>query len=242
MSEDREIDQLRYAPAVNRRGFLGAAVFAGVDGLLSAAQRTWGADTTPQPGTKGVGTNPRLFVLRCGDVGPWAVVESKAVVGEALPVASRLDIVNGPASGLPDGAKWLLRGVTSNERYVTRAEKDQLVARQVGLGRPEATSAALIPIRKNANWWSLTQEERRQIFEERSHHTKTGLKYLPAVARRLHHCRDLGESEPFDFLTWFEFAKAHSAAFDQLVGELRASEEWTFVDREVEIRLIRDGA
>ena len=26
---------------------------------------------------------------------------------------------------------------------------------------------------------------------------------LPAIARRLHHCRDLGESEPFDFLTLF---------------------------------------
>jgi hypothetical protein len=47
------------------------------------------------------------------------------------------------------------------------------------------------------------------------------------VTRRLHHCRDLGEHEPFDFLTWFEFA------------ELRASEEWKYVDREVVIRLAR---
>jgi hypothetical protein len=30
-------------------------------------------------------------------------------------------------------------------------------------------------------------------------HDKTGLRYLPEVARRLHHSRDLGE--PFDFLT-----------------------------------------
>src|SRR2546428_7160638 len=30
--------------------------------------------------------------------------------------------------------------------------------------------------------------------------------YLPAIARRLYHCRDLGE--PFDFLTWFEYAPA----------------------------------
>ena len=28
---------------------------------------------------------------------------------------------------------------------------------------------------------------------------------LASVARRLHHCRDLGPDEPFDFLTWFEF-------------------------------------
>jgi len=48
----------------------------------------------------------------------------------------------------------------------------------------------------------LTQDERREIFEERSRHIATGLEYLPAVARRLHHSRDLGG--PFDFLTWFE--------------------------------------
>ena len=38
------------------------------------------------------------------------------------------------------------------------------------LGRPEATCAALIPIKKSAAWWELTQEERRQIFEDKSHH------------------------------------------------------------------------
>lgn len=240
--KDTEIDQPRHAPAVSRRRFLGSAVVGGVAGALSATLRAWGADTTPQPSPKGTSMNTRLFAFLGGDVGPWAIVESKAIAGEALPVAKRLNVVNGPVSGLPEGAKWLLRGVTSNERYVTRLEKDQLLAKQAGLGRPEATCAALIPIRKNAKWWSMTQDERRRIFEERSNHTKTGLKYLPAVARRLHHCRDLGESEPFDFLTWFEFAKADSAAFDQLVAELRASEEWTFVDREVEIRVVRDGA
>ncbi|MDZ4852461.1 MAG: hypothetical protein SGI77_24495 [Pirellulaceae bacterium] len=44
----------------------------------------------------------------------------------------------------------------------------------------------------------MTQDERRAIFEERSHHISIGLKYLPAIARRLHHCRDFSEPEPFD--------------------------------------------
>ena len=66
-----------------------------------------------------------------------------------------------------------------------------------------------------------------------------GLKYLPGVARRLHHCRDLGASEPFDFLTLFDFAKTDANAFDDLVAELRATEEWKFVEREVDIRLVR---
>ena len=116
------------------------------------------------------------------------------------------------------------------------------MTRQQGLGRPEATCAALIPIRKNPAWWALTQDERRSVLEERSQHIKIGLRYLPEVARRLHHCRDLSENEPFDFLTWFEYAPTHEAAFDKLVAELRASEEWKYVEREVDIRLVREEA
>jgi hypothetical protein len=44
---------------------------------------------------------------------------------------------------------------------------------------------------------------------------------------------------PFDFLTWFEYAPEHSDAFEDLVRKLRASKEWTYVDREVDIRLSR---
>ena len=65
----------------------------------------------------------------------------------------------------------------------------------------------------------------------------TGLEYLPAIARRLHHGRDLGE--PFDFLTWFEFAPEHAAGFEELVLRLRATEEWAYVEREIDLRLAR---
>jgi hypothetical protein len=113
-----------------------------------------------------------------------------------------------------------------------------LVAAQPALDRPEATCAALIPITKTAAWWDLSHDERRDIFERRSSHIATGLRYLPAVARRLHHCRDLGE--PFDFLTWFEYAPSDAAAFEELVAALRSTEEWNYVEREVDIRLTRD--
>lgn len=161
------------------------------------------------------------------------------IAGDPLPPASRLAVIDGAIDPARPGAAWSLRGITSNERYVTAQEKAQLVAKQEGLGRPETTCAALIPIRKTAQWWSLPQDERRRIFEERSHHTAIGLTYLPAIARRLHHCRDLGTPEPFDFLTWFEYAPSDADAFDDLVAELRASEEWGYVDREVDIRLTR---
>ncbi|HEX9598191.1 MAG TPA: hypothetical protein VF963_02340, partial [Gaiellaceae bacterium] len=48
---------------------------------------------------------------------------------------------------VPDGAAWILRGVTSSERYVTRAEQETLRLSQPPLGRPQATVAALIPVR-----------------------------------------------------------------------------------------------
>jgi hypothetical protein len=184
----------------------------------------------------------RLFSFVGGETGPWRMTSVRAVAGEPIAQVARLNVV----SDLADGAAapslgWMLRGITSNERYVVRSEKDQLLARQQGLGRPEATCAALIPIRKSPAWWALTQDERRAVFEEQSHHTRIGLNYLPAVARRLHHCRDLSGNEPFDFLTWFEFAPEHEESFNHMLAELRATPEWTYVEREVDIRLVREG-
>lgn len=117
-----------------------------------------------------------------------------------------------------------------------------MVAEQLGLGRPEATCAALIPIRKNLAWWALTQDERQDVFEKQSSHAELGLQYFPTLARRLHHCRDLSENEPFDFLTWFEYAPPDEAAFNELLARLRATEEWKYVEREVDIRFIREDA
>ena len=86
-------------------------------------------------------------------------------------------------------------------------------------------------------WWDLAQDERRAIFEEQSRHIGIGMEYLPAVARRLHHSRELGE--PFDFLTWFEYAPEHADAFEELVRRLRSTAEWRYVEREVDIRASR---
>ena len=54
-----------------------------------------------------------------------------------------------------------------------------------------------------------------------------------------HHCRDLSDAEPFDFLTWFEYAPTHQQAFDDMLAELRACEAWRYVAREVDLRLFR---
>jgi chlorite dismutase len=164
------------------------------------------------------------------------------IAGETIPAVPAVNVIAGTAVPLAPAPSWLLRGITSNERYVEREEKAALVSKQEGLGREASTQAALIPIRKNAAWWALTQDERRRVFEAQSRHIEIGLKYLPQVARRLHHCRDLGPNEPFDFLTWFEYAPSDSALFDELLQALRASPEWQYIDREVDIRLVSERA
>ncbi|MEP9380172.1 chlorite dismutase family protein [Aquabacter sp. CN5-332] len=193
-------------------------------------------------GVASISQPPLLVAFSAGASGPWRIDRITPVVGESLAFAPRLMTTETPiidsaalASQSPGG--WTLRGATSNTRYTSRSETNALAALQQGLGRRDATRAALIPVRKTPAWWNLAQDERRAILEEQSHHIEIGLGYLPAIARRLHHSRELGE--PFDFLTWFEYAPQDANAFEELVDRLRLSPEWTFVDREVDIRLSR---
>lgn len=186
-----------------------------------------------------------------GTSGQWKIESITAIKGDVLNPAPWLSIenVDNTLSTIlvktqefeQDEAEiaWQLNGIASSLRYATSSEVKELRSKPSALGRPTATKAALIPIRKSAAWWALAQDERRHIFEEASHHTAIGLRYLPAVARQLYHCRDLGG--PYDFLTWFEFAPEDAAAFDELVTKLRQSIEWTYVEAEVDIRLSREG-
>ncbi|KQT77389.1 chlorite dismutase [Methylobacterium sp. Leaf466] len=174
-------------------------------------------------------------VFSGGATGEWRIRAVRTLCGPELPAATHLSV----GFSAVEGAAWTLRGTVSNLRYTTRPERDALRASQAPLARGEASRATLIPIAKTAAWWEMAQDERRALFEEVSGHTRIGMAALPAVARRLHHARDLGE--PFDFLTWFEYAPAHEATFDALLAALRATPEWSYVDREIELRLERAG-
>jgi hypothetical protein len=181
------------------------------------------------------GVVPVAFVA--GADGEWRIERIAPVRGDVLAAAPRLRRQEGLSA--PDtGAAWVLRGTTGHARYVMRAEKAALEAVQPALGRTECDRAALIPIRKAPEWWALAQDERRAILEERSHHIAVGLQYLPAIARRLYHAREQGDA--FDFLTWFEYARGDAPAFEDLVGRLRETEEWAYVEREVDVRLSRE--
>ncbi|MDX2038580.1 MAG: chlorite dismutase family protein [Isosphaeraceae bacterium] len=220
----------------SRRSFLRSGI--GIAAIpMGAAEASISKETAPIPPEP---TNPRLTTFSAGTRGEYRIVSMQTLVGDPLPSADRISIVPGTNRLETEGSTWTLRGVTSNERYVDRSEKRRLAEVQAPLGRATSDVSVLIPLRKTPAWWALTQEERREIFESRSHHIQIGLRALPAVARRLYHCRDLATVEPFDFITQFDFASADTAKFDELLAALRAGEEWRYIDRECEIRMVRD--
>lgn len=223
---------------MNRRLFFAAT---GSTALAGSGFANAGGAPRPDPGEPGnsalgnvrPGVTPVTFLG--GKSGDWIVQKIFAYIGETLPSVERIEVRSEFTHAA--NAIWVLRGAAGHARYVERREKGPLDAAGPPLGRAEAKFAALIPIRKSPQWWSLPQDERRAIFEERSHHIADSMKYMPRIARKLYHARDLGE--PFDFLTWFEFAPEHATAFEELLAMLRSREEWNYVDREVEIRLER---
>lgn len=174
-----------------------------------------------------------ITYFAAGDSGGWHVLDMAAVHGPGLPPVAAMAINDGDPI---DGARWTLRGTVSHLRYIGAADRDALDARSPPLGRPEASNAAMIAIRKSAKWWRLAHDERHAILQ-RSAHLAIGMEHLPAIARQLYHARDLGE--PFDFITWFEFAPRDEMGFSEMLAMLRASEEWGYVEREVDIRLER---
>ena len=183
--------------------------------------------------------NPRATMFVGSKTGSMRVVSHTTICGQPIERAEGVDIIVGVAAMVHDDAVWAFHGVATNDRYTTRAEKTELTSKQAPIGRAEATSSALILLRKRAEWWALTQDERRAILEEDSHHIAIGMRYLPAVARRLLHCRDLDDQAPFDFIGYLDFAPENEVAFGAMLSQLRATREWSFMDREIDIRLVR---
>jgi hypothetical protein len=171
-----------------------------------------------------------------GTVGTWEVTQFTTRQGEPLAPVPRIDIINGQLGRPAISTSWILSGLVRNTRYVSR-EEFPLPGR---VGSREPTCAALIPIRRSMEWWQLGHQVRREIQQTPSVFGARGLLTLSAMIHRWQHRRDL--SEQFDGVTWFEYEARDSAAFDDLLADWRASEEWKFVDRECDIRLVRTGS
>ena len=76
--------------------------------------------------------NNSLFNFVGGASGVWKVVKMETVKGSPLPEIARIEIIQDELELMPKDCAWNLRGVTSYARYVNRAEKDLLIARQEG--------------------------------------------------------------------------------------------------------------
>lgn len=168
--------------------------------------------------------NNTIFDFIGDNAGEWEVTAMITLKGDAIDPVSHIKKISGSLVPSNKGI-WTLKGIVSNLRYTEKEDKDKLVAIQEDLGRSATTLAAFILIRKSEAWWNLAQDERRKIMEIKSRHTQTGMKYLPIIARKLFHCRDIGEW--FDFMTWFEYAPSDVAAFEELLEALPKTEEWS---------------
>jgi chlorite dismutase len=77
--------------------------------------------------------------------------------------------------------------------------------------------AIVVPIKKDAEWWTLSQETRTAMMKE---HTDATIAYLKTVKRKLYHASGLDD---LDFITYFETARLDD--FNNLViGLLKVKE------------------
>jgi len=95
------------------------------------------------------------FAFVAGDMGAWRIMSMRTVFGTRLSPASHLNFLAAERLTPETRSAWILLGLVSNVRYLTRPELTALRAKQEPLGRPAARRAALIPIKKTAEWWEL---------------------------------------------------------------------------------------
>jgi Chlorite dismutase len=150
-------------------------------------------------------------------------------------------------SAAPDDMpKLLFHGVPQHLQYTTGEQKADLNKRsRFDLAPGKDTVAVIIPIRKSAVWWALPADERMAHFQKQGDevgHTAIGAKYVDRIYRKLYHTRYAVETRDHDFITYFEFERAHTDDFKHLLAQLRdprQNPEWNFVDREYEIWLTK---
>ena len=184
------------------------------------------------------GQNARAATFVGGKSGSLSVVSDTTISGQPIARVDAIEMIVGVVTGLPNDAAWALHGVATNDRYTTRAEKTALVSKQAPIGRPEASRSALILLRKRAEWWALTQDARRKILRR----TRTTSPSACATCLLSHgDCFTAGILRPKRVrLSWLlDYAPESGAAFDEMLDRLRATKEWAFKDREIDIRLTR---
>jgi len=109
-------------------------------------------------------------------------------------------------------------GLTKKLNYVP-GMPDSLKAELKISSEPGLTPYVIvIPIRKDADWWSLPQEQRAAMMQE---HTEAALPYSKTVKRKLYHATGLGD---LDFITYFETSRLED--FQSLILALEKVKEF----------------
>jgi hypothetical protein len=81
--------------------------------------------------TQRAATTPLLVSFAAGNIGAWRIDRITPAAGDSLAVAPRLNVIDGGNAVNGSTATWILRGSTSNTRYTTRSEVEQLASSSV---------------------------------------------------------------------------------------------------------------
>jgi hypothetical protein len=107
---------------------------------------------------------PLLVSFIASGQGAWRIERIDTIVGESLPAADRLEVVESPSPSLSVAPAWVLRGVTSNVRYTNRLELDALQQSQEPLNRPLASKRGVASIQKTKETSICPTTKRLEAF------------------------------------------------------------------------------
>lgn len=93
-----------------------------------------------------------------------------------------------------------LFGITKALNYITKAKSPGLNAGLTGATYSDVAPryALMVPVKKNAEWWNIPEEQRLKEMES---HTLPTLPFLVNVKRKLYHSTGIDDT---DFITYFE--------------------------------------
>jgi chlorite dismutase len=108
-------------------------------------------------------------------------------------------------------------GITKNLNYAPGFPEELKEALKTPPDPGPKPYVIVVPIRKDAEWWTMPQDRRNALMKE---HTDTTVSYLKTVKRKLYHASGLDD---LDFITYFETAKLDD--FNNLVIGLERVQE-----------------
>jgi chlorite dismutase len=126
----------------------------------------------------------------------------------------------------------ILIGTTKPRHYITQENSAQL-NEQLNGSKYKGTApryAIVIPVKKNARWWNMSENERLHEIEV---HTQKSVAYMRCVKRELYYSTGLDE---MDFITYFETADLK--AFHELSAALAGIRENEFQIRSGHVMLV----